>query len=136
MARRRSPPLRRARRSRVANAPDPFPELLPGPPDGEGRWDRSRTPSAIKADLEAARRRDWIAESFGSGEAATFIRRAQTDQLTLVQALLRLRKEMFAFRDLRELEVVANELMRSEKAGRIVARELTWKVLHRLLGSR
>lgn len=112
-----------------------FPELLVrARPDREAAVDPTRTPEAIEADLRAfrSRRRDWIAESFGSGEAAAFMRRAHTDRLTVVQTLERLVAELPAFRDLHQFEAVARELLKFEDAGPAVARLMTPDVLSQL----
>jgi hypothetical protein len=76
-------PQRRRRRKKVRSTKrikatskqrDAFPLPWPRPPDRTGGWDPSRTPSVIEDELAAMRQRDWIAEIFGTGEAAAFFR--------------------------------------------------------------
>jgi hypothetical protein len=90
-----------------------------------------RPPKKVTTELKSLLRRNLITEYFGRSEGAAFMRRAVADGLTTTRALERLRKEMFKFRNMKDLEAVAAELMRSERAGAVVSRGLPWRVLRR-----
>jgi hypothetical protein len=79
------------------------------------------------------RRKNWLSEAFGRGEARRFIDGCVRDGLEAPRALERLAGVMHEFHNKRELERVANELFRSPSAGAIVSEVLTFDVLSELV---